>query len=194
MDYRIFKVDINDNATPLNNGESDYTADQPRTGLEMNGPDAFGADNTLHLAVPVGMDGKKYIASKVDGVWVLVEDAGLVAAVKIIDDTTSITVKYNEMKVDVLSSMHTTFGTTDPNSASAYLQTWEKMVASPSSYSASGLTAWVVSPSFVVGDPLNDNTKVTNYATECIIQAEDYAIARMVRIQQFRNEKDTILA
>ena len=68
------------------------------------------------------------------------------------------------------------------------------MIANPASYASLGLKAWIVTTSFAIEDALDDNTKVTNYATECIAQAETYAENRMARIQQFRDEKAAILA
>ena len=61
-----------------------------------------------------------------DGEYHLVRDVTNIANAVVEDATAAIAVKYAEMKVDVLADMATTFGTSDPDSASAYLQTWEK--------------------------------------------------------------------
>lgn len=62
MDYKIYKTDVDDlNPVAFNKGFSDYTADQPRTGADMNAADADGAHRTYHLPVPVGGTPSHYV-------------------------------------------------------------------------------------------------------------------------------------
>lgn len=112
----------------------------------------------------------------------------------------AITVKYNELQADVLAEMATVFNTTKPESAQAYHETWKKMKEGPSAYAGEGLTAEREVRNatndiiFAEGDALDTNQKVTDYATRLLEIADLYAITRMKRIKQFRDEKAAILA
>jgi hypothetical protein len=102
--------------------------------------------------------------------------------------------KYKEMTLEVYAQMATVFGTQDPNSASAYKQTWDMMLQSPSSFSGAGLTSRFEVAGLSIGDALDTDQKVTDYATACVDAAIQYGIWRMQRIEQFRQERADILA
>jgi hypothetical protein len=102
--------------------------------------------------------------------------------------------KYNLMTTDVLASMTSVFGTTSTESANAYNETWKKMIASPASYSAQGITARFAIAGLQVGDALDTDQKVTDYANAKLAEVDQYGVDRMVRIEQFRSEKAAIEA
>lgn len=112
-----------------------------------------------------------------------------------------ILVKYNEMNEQVLVQMYNVFGTTNPDSASAYKQTWELMKEKPALFRDEGLlverqilAADGMTILFQAGAALNDDFSVVTYATRLIQMAEEYAVYRMKRIQQFRDDRALILA
>lgn len=101
---------------------------------------------------------------------------------------------YNLMNTDVLTEMANVFGTTKPESASAYKDTWEMMASTPSDWEGAGLKASFAVAGFEVGDALDTETKVQSYANAKLAQVKTYGIWRMQRIEAFRLQKDTILA
>jgi hypothetical protein len=96
---------------------------------------------------------------------------------------------YNEMDKDVREAMFTVFGTYSTESATAYNSTWEKMSNSPSLFSDAGLTSRFDIPSanIEIDTLLNTPEIVKEYADAKLAEAQDYSIARMVRIEEFRN-------
>ena len=108
--------------------------------------------------------------------------------------TAQITTKYAEMNTDVLTQMAAVFGTTNTDSATAYQVTWEKMVSAPSLYSSAGLTARFAAGGLAVGDILDTDQKVQDYANAKVAEVDAYGVTRMQRIEQFRAEKAAIEA
>lgn len=120
-----------------------------------------------------------------DDTW---EFHGFVAAVpehyEIIEDGERLKTKTVEdlhtvMEQEVLEQMATVFGTTNPESATAYKQTYDLMLAKPSL--------------FVGKLGLTDEESITSYATAKVAAIEEYAVWRMERIAQFKIERDAIL-
>ena len=109
-------------------------------------------------------------------------------------NTPAIGLKYNEMVAEVYAQMVATFGTQDPDSASAYKETWDMMKEQPSAWTAAGLTARFDRGGLSAGDALDTEQKITDYANACISAAIQYGIWRMQRIEQFRQERNAILA
>lgn len=105
-----------------------------------------------------------------------------------------IAVKYNEMNAAVLAAMATAFGTSNVDSALAQQQTLKEMVQTPSDWSGDGLVVDVPTTNFAIGDALDTNQKVTDFANERLAVIKAYGIFRMKRIQQFRDEKAAIEA
>lgn len=109
--------------------------------------------------------------------------------------------KYILMNEEILTEMYNTFGTTNPDSANAYKQTWELMKSKPSIFRDEGLlverqilAADGMTILFEAGAALNDDFSVVTYATRLIQMAEEYAVYRMKRIQQFRDDRAIIIA
>lgn len=103
---------------------------------------------------------------------------------EIVEDTQKLKEKqvsdlHEQMNKDVLVQMNIVFGTTNPESATAYKQTYDLMLAKPA--------LWVGK----LG--LTDEAAVTAYATAKIEVIEQYAVWRMERIAQFKIERDQIL-
>lgn len=101
---------------------------------------------------------------------------------------------YEAMNTYVLSEMSKVFGTTSTESATAYEATWRLMIASPSLFVSAGLTARFGSAGLNIGDALDTDQKVQDYANAKIAEVEAYAVNRMQRIEQFRSEKAAIEA
>lgn len=106
----------------------------------------------------------------------------------------SVTDLYKIMQTEVLNQMSIVFGTANTDSALRYKATWEEMTLTPSDYSVAGLTSRFVVGIFVVGDALDTDQKVTDYASAKITEAKAYGVWVMQRIEQFRNDKALLLA
>ena len=91
-----------------------------------------------------------------------------------------VTVKYNELVVDVYAEMNAVFGTMNDVSAAASAATYEAMVKRPASYVDA-----------VLG--LNTEAEVTAYASARLDGADAYGIFRLKRIAQYQAEKAAIL-
>ena len=100
---------------------------------------------------------------------------------------------YQVMVSDVYAQMYATFGTNDPNSANAYKQTWDLMVAEPSLWVSAGLTASFDRGGLSVGEALDTEQKVLSYASACVSSAVQYGIWRMQRIEQFRVDRQNLI-
>ena len=122
------------------------------------------------------------------------EDADKIAAKAQADKDAQIAVKYNEMNADVMAEMTSVFGTTRPDSATAYHETWKLMAAKPELFSGEGLVAEKDTATYSKGDTLETDLKVQTYANERIAEVETYGVNRIKRIKQFADEKAAILA
>ena len=91
-----------------------------------------------------------------------------------------VTVRYNELVVDVYAEMNAVFGTTNDVSAAASAATFEAMVKRPASYVDAALG-------------LNTEAEVTAYASARLDGADAYGIFRLKRIAQYQAEKTAIL-
>jgi len=128
-----------------------------------------------------------------DFIFILQEDATKVAEKVVSDKTDLVLLAYVQMETEVLAEMNIVFGTAKTDSASAYKMTWTEMLAAPSDYSSIGLTARLAVGTFSIGDALDTDQKITDYATANITEAKAYGVWRMQRIQQFKNERETIV-
>lgn len=98
-----------------------------------------------------------------------------------------IALAYERMNSDVYSAMSLVFGTTNADSATAYEKTWTLMKDTPSDWSGLGLKD-------DLGASLDTDAKVLAYATAKLAAVVEYGKWRMVRIEQFRAERASILA
>lgn len=153
---------------------------------------AEDGDRHFNLELIDGVTGEYRLAWDDVNLEIVLVDLTAPLAVK--NKEAQILVKYNEMSTDVLAQMALTFGTTKPESASAYHDTWVLMAAEPALFSAEGLKADLAIGGFLVGDALDTNQKVQDYANACIAAAKTYAVYRMNRIKQFKVDKAVILA
>lgn len=119
-------------------------------------------------------------------------DAQAVAAQK--QKEAQIAAAYAQMDADVRAEMVTVFGTTSTESATAYEKTWALMLETPADWSGAGLTARFDRGGLSIGDALDTDQKVTDYAQACLDAVKAYGISRMQRIEQFRAEREAILA
>ena len=127
------------------------------------------------------------------GVFVVFsEDPDKVAAKVVKDKTAEITERYNDMNADVYGEMATVFGTQNPESATAWHQTWGLMKTQPSLYFNLGWKVHVAHGTFSVGDALDTIQKVEDYADAAIAAVSEYSVSRMTRIKQFYDEKAAI--
>jgi hypothetical protein len=104
----------------------------------------------------------------------------VIAAQIPIDKQSRITEKYNLLNAEVYAQMASVFGTTNPESATANHNTWSTMVQYP--------TAFVGSLGFTT------NEEVLNFAQPKLDASITYSIYRLQRIEQFRQERISILA
>lgn len=94
---------------------------------------------------------------------------------------------YERMNSDVYGAMAVVFGTTNPDSATAYEKTWNLMKDDPVGWSALGLKD-------DLGSDLNTEQKVLDFVNAKLLAVEQYGKWRMMRIEQFRAERASILA
>lgn len=94
---------------------------------------------------------------------------------------------YERMNSDVYGAMAIAFGTTNPDSATAYEKTWNLMKDDPSGWAALGLKD-------DTGADLDTSQKVLAFVTVKLAAVEQYGKWRMMRIEQFRAERASILA
>ncbi len=112
----------------------------------------------------------------------------------------AVTNAYNQMNSEVYAQMASVFRTTKPDSATVFYETWKDMVANPSNYHTLGLKVdhQLMNPDntelFDEGAALDTPAKVTAFASRKIEQALAYGVWRMQRIQQFKTEREQILA
>lgn len=100
---------------------------------------------------------------------------------------------YASLNADVYAEMAQIFGTNNPESATAYEATWKLMKEFPADYASLSLTSRFAIAGLAVGDALDTEQKVLNYATAKIEQVKTYSKNRMQRIEQFRAEREQIL-
>lgn len=127
-------------------------------------------------------------------VYSLVEDAALLAAKALRTKQSLVSEAYGRMDAAVYGEMALVFGTTKSDSATAFHETWKLMAASPSLFATEGLLAEKEVGAFHVGDALDTEQKVVDYANARIYEANTYSVYRMKRIKQFRDERAQILA
>ena len=172
--------------TWIKEGEADVTVDpEDETYL-------FMAENSADLRYSLQTQGA------VDTRYTFISGPQKIVTTKpdyvVVEKTNRITEKYNEMNTDVLAGMAAVFGTTQPESATAYKETWTQMIASPSDFSGAGLTSRFDVAGLSIGDALDTDQKVTDYATAKTTEVNAYGVTRMQRIEQFRTERAAILA
>lgn len=127
-------------------------------------------------------------------VYELEEDEDLVAAKAVATKQTLVSEAYDDMNTDVFAQMETVFGTARADSASAYFETWKLMADNPSLFSGEGLKADKTISTFTLGDALDTNQKVQDFANARIAEANAYSVYRMKRIETFRVERAAILS
>lgn len=110
------------------------------------------------------------------------------------DKADQIQAAYNTMNSEVLAQMSAVFGTTNPDSASAYEATWKLMAETPSDWSAAGLTARFDRGGVLTGAALDTDQKVLDYANACLQEVKTYGVWRMQRIETFRADRAAIEA
>jgi hypothetical protein len=128
----------------------------------------------------------------VDGEVTFEESPTKVAAKVSADKAAQITERYNDMNTDVYASMAAVFGTNNPDSATAWHQTWQLMKTNPSAYFSLGMKAHVSHGSFQVGDALDTIQKCEDYADAALAAVVAYSVTRITRIKQFQDEKAAI--
>jgi len=85
---------------------------------------------------------------------------------------------YDSMNADIYAEMATVFGTTNPESATAYNETYKLMKESPADF---------------IGADFADEAAVIAFADAKLATIKAYAIYRLNRIKQFQTERDAIL-
>lgn len=101
---------------------------------------------------------------------------------------------YNLMQKLVLDEMKVVYNTTNPESATASYLTWMSMKNTPASFSTAGLLAKHSIGTITVGDALNTDALVLEYASGMIELSENYAVFREQKIQEFVATKTAIQA
>jgi hypothetical protein len=150
--------------------------------------------NCAHIELAEGLEADCVSASLSGEEIVLSADSAKSALKVLKGKEAQVAAAYNSMNADVLAQMLTVFGTSKPESATAFKETWDMMAASPADWATAGLTASFAVAGFQVGDALDSSQKIQDYANAKIAEVKAYGISRMQRIEQFKTEKATILA
>lgn len=158
-----------------------------------NHPGSILSGILAEVEVPEGMD-ERYLGATVEnGEVTLAIDAGKMAAAVAAEKQAQVTAAYNHMNDDVYGQMEAVFGTKKSDSATAFEATFRLMVQKPELFSGKGLSADKAVGDFTVGQELDTDQKVVDYATARIAEIEAYAVYRMNRIKQFYTERAQIL-
>ena len=102
--------------------------------------------------------------------------------------------KFKTLNDEVLAEMQQVYATTNPESATANYLTWLAMKSNALSFAGAGLVARFDVVGFTIGDALDTDAKVLDYATKCLAIADNYAIFREQKILLFVSEKAAIEA
>lgn len=174
-------------------------ATSPQKAQARHGSDLGRSGTVVWMPIPSGMDERALVAVEdTPGVIEVQEDTTKLTTAKQLDTDTTVNVKYDEMAVDVLADMKTLFLTEKPESANAYHETWKRMSVNPSLFSGESLTsdrkllAADTTVLFNENDALDTDAKITSYADRLLELADEFAVSRMKRIKQFRDEKVAI--
>lgn len=150
----------------------------------------------VHLELPQGTLPElvsAYVDSETGEVY-LQEDPAKVAQKIVKDKTFLVAEAYNQMNAEVIAQMALVFGTTKPESATAYKETWDMMIETPSDWHEAGIRASFNAGGLVVGEVLDTTQKVQNYAAAKLAEVKAYGVWRMQRIEEFKDEREAILA
>lgn len=188
--FLVFKKTFNES----NNWEHTGYVETYASEYEAETIESWIDNHESHFELLAGLDKEVVFPVLVGESYELQEDAVRVAAKIEATKTAEITEAYTTMDAEVRAQMNTIFGTTSADSSNAYHQTWVNMIDSASSWSDKGLTARFAVGGLSVGDPLDTDAKVLNYATTKNAEVDAYAIWRMQRIEAFRVERAAILA
>lgn len=114
-------------------------------------------------------------------------------------NTKAIQDAYVSMNEEVYNKMYEVFETRKSDSASAYYETFKHMKENASLYVSKGIkvTKRIMNPDetelFDEGASLDTEAKIVSYANRKIELANEYAVWRMGRIQEFKNFKTQTL-
>lgn len=97
--------------------------------------------------------------------------------------------KFQILNSEVVEEMKQVYNTTNPDSAVANYLTWLAMKNNPSKFSDKNLVARFDIVGLTIGDPLDKNKTVEDYAVALIDKADDYAIWREQKIIAYISEK-----
>lgn len=128
--------------------------------------------------------------------WVIsVDSASKVVAETKASEEAAAGIAYQEMLNDIYTEMYNVFGTNSTEAATADHETWKRMVNSSEKFASIGVTVQMTvtatdgSIVFSAGDVLDTAQKVSDYAVRKLEQADDYAVYRLTRKQQYINSR-----
>jgi hypothetical protein len=98
-----------------------------------------------------------------------------------------VTLAYKDMNNDVYAQMEIVFGTTNPESASAYERTWQMMKENSEAFANVGIKN-------DLGFDLLTGLDVLNFATEKLDAVLAYGVWRLKRIEDFRALRSSLLS
>lgn len=172
--------------------EHSYEADEA---IQYGGP--WGQYPHLEVVAPLDPDCVK--AELVGDVLTLVEDSALVTAKAAASKQALVQAAYDRMNSDIVAEMSRVYVTSIPDpalaaaSATADNETFKNMKSSPSSFSSKGYKAEKAVGSFQLGDALDTDQKVIDYANARLTETLNFAVYRLERIEQFKTERAAIL-
>lgn len=141
------------------------------------------------VSIPEGFDLEFIKAVEIGDTWEIVVDQEVKAAK---NKERSKKAKGKEYAEDVYNDLKAAFGTDSVEVSTADYLTYKLMTEKPELFSSEGLVAESDAGDFVVGDALDSDQKVVDYANHFISAAEQYAVNRMKRRKQLKDELDTI--
>lgn len=157
-------------------------------------PESISRDDFDYLKVTQSNDPQTGDPINVITVDAAKKAVGLAEKTKV-DDVSS---AYQTMSDEIDAKMYDVFRTLKPEYATAEYNTWKDMLDRPAAYASLGLKVdhqinnTDNSELFSPGSALDTAQKVLDFAQRKIQLAQDYGTFRMQKLQEFRNQKETI--
>lgn len=97
-------------------------------------------------------------------------------------------VTYDSMQIDIYDELEILYLTRKAETATAISLTWDIMQNNPAEYSAMGLISEYNLVGIFIGDPLDTEAKILDYATQLNAKKLVYSKYRLTRIMQYKQE------
>lgn len=181
-------------------GAHSKKGDIPYVYVGSPSPDDYSAEwknplITSHVLVPAGVDFRcpKAVFNFDGSFKELITDAAKSAQIVLNAKQIQIQVAYQNMDSDIYVRMAAVFGTSRADSATAFLQTWQGMVANPGLFTG-GVLITAPAGAYAYGQFITRPSDIQAYATAALAKADAFSVYRLGRIMQYIQQRAQILA